>query len=119
MKTKALTSWMLLFGLAFMFSCKQKDVGPDTRTLLTAKWWCHDKKLLNDLNFNSDGAVQERFEGKIETGRWTLSQDEKTIEIMQVGGNNQGTRTFGLQTISDDQLVLTFFGAENNYTKCQ
>ena len=119
MKIKVLTSWMLLFVLAFLFSCKNKDAKPDVRAMLSAKWWCHDKKLLNDLNFNSDGAVQERYEGKIETGRWTLSADEKTIEIIQVGGNNDGTRTFGLQKVTDDQLILTFFGAENTYSKCQ
>ncbi|GHB65234.1 hypothetical protein GCM10007390_19160 [Persicitalea jodogahamensis] len=110
---------MLMFSLAFMFSCKSKDVKPDVRTMLTSKWWCHDKKLLNDLNFNSDGAVQERYEGKVETGRWTLSSDEKTIEIIQVGGNNNGTRTFGLEQLTDEQLILTFFGAENTYSKCE
>ncbi len=119
MRKRFVSSWMLMLGLAFMFSCKKKDVGPDTRTLLTAKWWCHDKKLLSDLNFNSDGAVQERYEGQIETGRWTLSSDEKTIEIIQVGGNNSGTRTFGLEQLTDDQLILTFFGAENTYSKCE
>lgn len=119
MKVKALTSWILLIGLTFLVSCKKKEVGPDVRTMLTAKWWCHDNKQLNDLNFNADGAVQERFEGNLQTGRWTLSADEKTIEIIQAGGNNSGTRTFGLQKVTDDQLVLLFFGADNTYTKCQ
>ena len=119
MKKVPLTTWMLLLGLAFTFSCKKKDPEPDTRTRLADKWWCHDAKLLNDLNFNADGAVQERFDGRIETGRWTLSEDKKTIEITQVGGNNQGTRTFGLQSVSEDKLVLTFFQLENTYSKCQ
>lgn len=119
MKIKALTTWILLFAMTSLFSCKKKDVEPDVRSRLTAKWWCHDKKLLADLNFNADGAVQERQDGKIETGRWTLSADEKTIEIIQAGTNNSGTRTFDLQKISDDQLILTFFQAENTYTKCE
>ncbi len=119
MKIKILTSWMLLFSLAFLFSCKKKDVEPDVRTKLSSKWWCHDTKLLKDLNFNADGAVQERQDGDIQTGRWTLSADEKTIEIIQAGTNNSGTRTFGLQKITDDQLILTFFGAENVYSKCE
>lgn len=119
MKIKVLTSWMLLFGLAFLFSCKDKDTGPDIRAMLSSKWWCHDAKLLKDLNFNADGAVQERENGQVETGRWTLSADGKTIEIIQVGGNNDLTRTYGLQSLTEDQLILTFFGGENAYSKCQ
>jgi len=119
MKVKILTSWLLLFGFVFLFSCKKKEVGPDISTMLAAKWWCHDNKQLSDLNFSADGAVQERYQGSIQTGRWTLSADEKTIEIIQAGGNDSGTRTFGLQKVTDNQLVLLFFGADNTYTKCQ
>ncbi len=119
MKMKILTSWMLLFAMAFLLSCKDKDAKPNVRTMLSAKWWCHETNLLKDLNFNADGAVQERRDGDIQTGRWTLSEDEKTIEIIQIGGTNDGTRTFGLQNVTDDQLILTFFGGENKYNKCE
>lgn len=102
--------WSVLFGLIILFSCKSDDtdVGPDISAQLTGKWWCGNNNNLSDQYFGADGAFQQRFNGKVDTGKWKLSQNKKTIAISEVTGYLVGNWTYNLKEVSESKLVLNY-----------
>ncbi len=107
--------------LTVALSCQSaKDIKPNITARLTEKWWCDTKQLLADQYFEASGVFRQRSAGKTEIGKWALSEDNKTIMVSEVQlGKDQGSWSYGLQEVAEDQLKITFFGGSNTFGVCQ
>lgn len=113
-------SWGVVVGLGAMVSCQsQKDPAPAIKASLTETWWCNSQNLLPDQYFGAEGLFKQRLKGEIQSGQWSISEDNKSILISNFGASGEGTWSYGLKDLQDNQLVFTFYGAENSFSKCQ
>lgn len=118
---RQIARWSFVFVFMAALSCQsEKDIKPNIMARLTEKWWCDSKQLLPDQYFEAGGVFRQRSGGKIDQGKWILSEDNKTITVSEVQlGANQGGWSYNLQSVGDDQLKITFYGGENTFGLCQ
>ena len=120
MKTIKTLSWGVVLGVGAMVSCQlQKDPAPAIKASLTETWWCNSQQVLPDQYFGADGDFKQRQKGEIQNGRWRMSDDSKSILISDFGPKAEGTWSYGLKDVRADQIVFTFYGADNSFGKCQ
>lgn len=113
-------SWGVVVALGAMVSCQsQKDPAPVIKASLTETWWCDNRAALPDQYFGADGDFKQRQKGEVQSGRWKLSPDHKSILISGFGSKGEGAWTYGLKDLQDDKLIFTFYGADNSFGKCR
>jgi hypothetical protein len=112
--------WAVGLGLAFGFSCQtEKDVQPKIVASLTETWWCDKQSIMPDQYFGAEGNYRQRQNGQTQSGQWKMSGDNKAILISDFGAGGEGTWSYGLKNIQHDNLVISFYGADNSFGKCQ
>ena len=75
--------------------------------------------MLPDQFFGAEGHFKQRQKGEIQSGNWRISEDSKSIMITDFGPKGEGTWSYGLKDVRADQVVFTFYGADNSFGKCQ
>ena len=112
--------WPVLLGFLLLFSCKsdEQDPGPDLSAQLVGKWWCGDAKNFSDQYFGAGGAFKQRFGGKVDTGKWALSRNQKTLTVTDVTDNLIGNWTYELQSVSENKLVLNYLSSDYSFSPC-
>lgn len=120
-KSRQVAKWFSFMVLLAGLSCQsERDIKPNTMARLSEKWWCDSKQLLPDQYFEASGVFRQRSGGKTELGKWTLSEDNKTILVTDVQiGTTKGNWSYVLQEVTDDQLKVIFYGGLNTFGLCQ
>jgi len=115
-----ITGWGVVLGLGGLLSCQsEKDPAPAIKAQLTETWWCNSQHLLPDQYFGAEGTFKQRQNGAIESGQWSISEDNKSILISDFGPKAEGRWSYGLKDLQADKVVFTFYGADNAFGKCQ
>lgn len=115
-----ITVGIVLLGMGGLLSCQAgKDPAPVIKANLTETWWCDAQQILPDQYFGEAGEYRQRQRGVIQSGQWSISDDNKSILISNFGAKGEGTWAYGLKNYQNDKLVITFYGADNAFGRCQ